>query len=63
VGDVLIIETSHHVNDSLNLPDLPQKVVAKPFTLTCSSHQASDIHKLNCCRCDFLRVEKGGDFF
>ena len=51
------------MNYSCYLSDLPQKAIAQSFTLTGSPYQASDVHKLNCGRCDFLRAEKGGNLF
>src|SRR5690606_31106177 len=44
---ILIFETTDHMYDSINFPDISQKLIAKPFSLARAFNKASDIHDLD----------------
>ena len=54
MNHVGILKTTHHMDNGIYLPDVGQKLVAKPLSLGGSFHQPRDIHKLD---------DSGGDFF
>ena len=50
VGDVLVLETAQHVDDSVRLADVSEKLIAQTFALRGSLHQSGNIHDFTCCR-------------
>ena len=52
VNDILVFETSHHVNDGVYLPDVGKELVSQTFSLAGAFHEARDVHHLDCCGYD-----------
>ena len=47
VGDVVVVEAADHVHDRIRLADVGEELVAQPFTLCGTLHQARDVHELH----------------
>ena len=45
VGDVVILEAAHHLDDGVRLPDVAQEGIAQSFSLAGAPHQTGDVHK------------------
>src|SRR6516162_11160804 len=63
VMNVWVLKTTHHLNDRLYFADVMEELIAKAFTRAGAFHQARDVDKLDCCRCDLLRAGNLGDLF
>ena len=51
--DIAVIETAHDMGDRIDLADVPEKLVAKPFTARRAAHQPGDVDKFELGRDDF----------
>ena len=47
VDDVLILETTDHMDEGIYLPYICQKFVPQSLSLTCTGYQSGNIHHLN----------------
>ena len=45
--NISILKTSYNMYDCINLSDIMQKLVTKPFTLTCTFNKPCNINKFN----------------
>ena len=63
VMNVGIFKTTHHLHDRLDFANMMEELITEPFTGARAFDESSDIHKLDCCRCDLLRVRNLGGLF
>src|SRR5438045_6302941 len=56
VMNVGICKTTHHLHDRLDFANMMEELITEPFTGARAFDESSDIHKLDCCRCDLLCV-------
>ncbi|MNL45662.1 hypothetical protein D3C87_1683240 [compost metagenome] len=47
MGDVLVLEAAHHVDDGVHLADVGEELVAKTLALARAAHQPRDVHELD----------------
>ncbi|MNC33750.1 hypothetical protein D3C75_821560 [compost metagenome] len=52
VGDVLILEAAHHVDNGIHLADMGQELVAQTLALTCAFYKTGNIDKFKSGRHD-----------
>src|SRR5512133_1824079 len=56
---IIIIETTHDVNDGIGTADVAEKLVSKPFARAGALDQAGNVNECNGCRLGLLRVDDG----
>ena len=56
MGDVVVLETAHHMDDGIDLADGGEKLVAEPLAFRGAAHQTGDIHEGDAGRNDLLRL-------
>ena len=56
VNDIVIFEATYNVNDSINLTDVRQELVAEAFTLGCALHKTCNVNEFESCGCEFFGV-------
>ena len=52
--NIAVFETAHHLHDGIDLANVMQKLITKPFPRTRALDQTGNIHKLNGSRRDFF---------
>jgi hypothetical protein len=62
VGDVVILEAAQHMRDGIDFADVGQELVAQPFALRCTAHQARDIDERNAGGDDLARFSDRRQF-
>ena len=56
MDNIVILEAADHMYDCIHFPDMAEELVPESFTPAGAFHQAGDIHKLNRCGRDLLRM-------
>ncbi len=46
VNDIRILETAHHLDERIHLPDVAEELIAKPLSVRGAFDQAGDVHEL-----------------
>ena len=59
VNHVVVHKAAHHIDDSVGLADVRQKLVAQTFAGAGAGHQAGDVDKLDNGALHFLRADNG----
>jgi len=55
VNHIAVIKATQHMQNGVGFPDVGEKLVSKPLSLTCSFDQSGDIHDVNSRRDNALR--------
>ncbi len=56
--DVIVLEATHHVYDSIYLAYVGEELVAETFAFAGAFYEAGDVYKLDCCGQNALGVNK-----
>ena len=58
MNNIIVIETTQNVDNSIRLSDIGKKFISQTFPLARSFNQARDIHGFNDCRYHILRLHQ-----
>ena len=61
MDDTFVLETAHDLNHRVCFADGVQELIAHPFALRRTTHQARDVYKLNAGRNDYVSLDQLGE--
>ena len=63
MGNVVVLETAHHMHDGVHLADGGEELVAEPLAFGGAAHQAGDVHEGDAGRDDLFRLRQRAELF